>query len=484
MDASAKPLGSQTTGRRAQVAAQRLDSRRSRPFERRALMKPARFAVLALVGIATTILMAAGFGAITITEPFRFSGSTSSAREAAEEKPTFYVDGDSLSGRCDDSRSAAQAGSVTTPWCSMGRAAAVAPPGGVVYVRAGAYDRTTLAGARTGEVTLAPYEDETVSVQGFDVETDFVRLEGFSATETIRVMPGHGNIEIVDNRIRTNNPDGFPDNPGKGNSGVVLDEGAHDVVIAENQISHGPNVVSAFGILLSAGSTQPDIERITIRSNKLGPLSRTAMSIKNFRDVLIEDNEVFDAVRRHPLSHIDIVHAYQGGQNLTIRGNLFRDSEAQGIFIQEVGGRVTDVLIEDNLLMNGTPPWKAINAWDVDNVIIRHNTLHDWGGSLYYSADPKTVGGQIYDNVSTSSGKTNTGLIIGDADGDSVKKPPQAEHHNLFGKVAGDTPDPTTIIGAPTFAGPNNYSLATGSPGENDASDGNDMGALTSLLIP
>ena len=55
---------------------------------------------------------------------------------------TFYVDKNNKGGPCNDSNSIAQAQNITTPWCTLRKAARNVEPGDLVYVR-GERPRTT-----------------------------------------------------------------------------------------------------------------------------------------------------------------------------------------------------------------------------------------------------------------------------------------------------------------------------------------------------
>jgi hypothetical protein len=64
----------------------------------------------------------------------------------AAARAATYVDVASTGGACSDARTAAQAASPATPWCSLVTAAAKAPSGSTVLVRAGSYPYTRIDG--------------------------------------------------------------------------------------------------------------------------------------------------------------------------------------------------------------------------------------------------------------------------------------------------------------------------------------------------
>jgi hypothetical protein len=102
---------------------------------------------------------------------------------------TTYVDAAGVGGACSDARTAAQAAAPATPWCSLVAAAAKAPSGSTVLVRAGSYPYTRID--RTGRtpntamVTMKAYPGEAPVVFAVALR-DFshLRFEGlrFSGT--------------------------------------------------------------------------------------------------------------------------------------------------------------------------------------------------------------------------------------------------------------------------------------------------------------
>src|SRR5687768_16441234 len=64
---------------------------------------------------------------------------------SASAATMLYVDAGSVGGACSDSRTAEQV-TQSTPWCSLGRAAAAAPSGSTVLVRGASYPSLTVTG--------------------------------------------------------------------------------------------------------------------------------------------------------------------------------------------------------------------------------------------------------------------------------------------------------------------------------------------------
>src|SRR6202012_2402963 len=82
--------------------------------------------------LACTVLLTAGAAVLPAT-PALAGGVKVKLVSVAPSASAYYVDRDSVGGRCSDSRTAAE-NSVKTPWCSLGRAFAAVPAGTTVYV--------------------------------------------------------------------------------------------------------------------------------------------------------------------------------------------------------------------------------------------------------------------------------------------------------------------------------------------------------------
>jgi hypothetical protein len=79
----------------------------------------------------------------------------------------YYVDRDSIGGSCSDSNP----GTLTEPWCTVGKANETLAAGDTVYIRAGTYSEETIEPENSGtsesdRITYTAYEDETVTFTG------------------------------------------------------------------------------------------------------------------------------------------------------------------------------------------------------------------------------------------------------------------------------------------------------------------------------
>jgi len=142
-----------------------------------------------------------------------------------------YVDGASAGGACSDARSAAQAASPATPWCSLVTAAMKAPPGGTVLVRGGSYPYTRIDGAGrtapTATITMKAYPGETPVVTAVDIRnSSHLRFEGLRFSGTMNLVYfGNDHIEFVGNDL----------------TNAVDIRGSRDILFDGNHFHDGPD---------------------------------------------------------------------------------------------------------------------------------------------------------------------------------------------------------------------------------------------------
>jgi hypothetical protein len=155
-----------------------------------------------------------------------------------------------------------------------------------------------------------------------------------------------------------------------------------------------------------------------------------------------------------------------GGSNAVVRGNFFQDTANCGTqALTSYDSGTQGALIEDNVV-DTHRPW-GIELYSDEGSIVRHNTVRHYPDSncvftgfqcgqiaiTRKSADPVGTGTLVYDNVAT----------VSIAAGSTVAR----NDHNV-------DPSRVTYVGPlDTWAG---FHLASGSPGENAASDGLDAG--------
>jgi hypothetical protein len=348
---------------------------------------------------------------------------------AAETPKTYYVDKDSIGGNCSDDYSLAQATSISTPWCTIGKAVNDAPSGDTVVVRGGTYPAVDVNNtSRTDYTTFVAEDDENVSV---DIDLDnarYIRLKNLQMTGTN--MDGD-HLQII----------GSPQL-----NGVVIQEGSSEITIEDNLITSGGT-----GVTFSAGTTQPTISNVTISNNLFDGIRTDAIQAKRFDGLLIEGNEFTDVRRDDPTKHPDILQTVFGGNNLIFRNNWLHDYEAQGFFIAD--GTVTNVIVENNLIEPSDGPYSEVRVGDnAVDISFRNNTVI---GLVRFSGG--TSNARIFNNIiiGTLQYDFSSGLTIAYQD------------YNIIGATSGSSRNTHDLEGTATFVdtAAGDYRLAAGSQG-------------------
>lgn len=275
------------------------------------------------------------------------------------DRTGYWVDRASLGGSCDDDRSPATATSPKRPWCSLERALAAAPSGGLVRVRAGEYPPLDVVGdaARTDYVTIEGSGAGTIAIAGLRTRrAAFVRLRDVRITGPVLVGHGSHHVAIIGNRLAP--------------YGVTLQDGTSDLRVQGNHIT----APRGSGVHFSSGRDEAPISNVVIRGNHFDDIGVAAINARNFRNVKITDNE-FEAVHSHDgVVHPDVIRTYHGGRGLVVRRNFLHDNEAIAFFIKD--GKVEDVVLENNLIVR-TRGFYAFQVYDVERLEVVNNTIVD-----------------------------------------------------------------------------------------------------------
>jgi hypothetical protein len=301
-------------------------------------------------------------------------------------RPTLrlYVDGSSLGGRCDDGRAPSEARSLATPWCSLGRAIAAAPPNSAVEVRAGSYAAPDVRDrAQSAWVTVRPYRSERVTLAGVQTENaGFVRFEGFRIKGLVTIGPRSKNVQIVDNDI---SPNGILMRPAEN----ILIEGNDIHDLRFDPKSPKPSWGYGMRILATSSGGPPGVYNLAIRGNRFRGIPADGIQMGLVFDVLIEKNE-FSNIRPFvdPSEHSDSIQVNGSSQNVVVRDNLFYD--ARGIIVKPVArtntGTSTGMRIENNLFAR-LFGW-ALNLYDAPGLRLINNTVWDTRGGVLLREAP------------------------------------------------------------------------------------------------
>jgi hypothetical protein len=344
---------------------------------------------------------------------------------------TRYVDGHGRGGSCSDARSAATATSASTPWCSIARAIAAAPPGSLVVVRGGSYPSVEVSGdnRRTQPLTLRPHGGEAVTIHGLKIAaSSFLRFEGFKFTDNVELREEARHIALVGNELPTKT--------------VWLHRTA-DVLIARNHIH---DVYSNTNGWRTIGIKSRNDVRLTIRRNRIEKLAEDPIQITKGHDVLIEGNTLRDA---HPDDgqHTDAIQIL-GADRLTIRRNYAYNVRHGLMFTDHAAYNVT---IENNVIARVRNMGMSAHAVGdkMPNLKLLNNTWHEtrYGVNLRSGHPNAIVRNNIFDAVS------------------DLEKQPTAEH-NLIGKPASGAKYGTrAILKQPIYTDATSFELAARSPG-------------------
>jgi hypothetical protein len=200
-------------------------------------------------------------------------------------------------------------------------------------------------------------------------------------------------------------------------------------------------------VFFSSQSGSPAIVDTTIRGNVCDGAGVTGVNARNFRGLLIEGNEITRVASYDGVVHPNAIRTFAGGSGLVVRGNFIHDNVAQGFFIKD--GKVTDVTLENNVIVRTGSTFKDVNIYDVDGLKMVNNTI--WGKGMVFQGT--TTGVMLRNNI-LSNLTTNANTPLSAAQ----------ENYNLI--ASGLRLGPNDIAVPPQFVDPDrlDYRLAPGSP--------------------
>jgi len=278
----------------------------------------------------------------------------------------FHVDRDSRGGSCSDARSAAQAASASTPWCSIERAAAEAPDASSVLVRAATYPSVAIDGSVNGaQLTFKPFGAETPVLDGLKVtNSSRLRFEGFRITDvtyldqTTQFQLAGNDISPHDVRIVTA-------------SGVLIENNTfHDLTMERNAVGRCVAPRCGYGVRINTGTD------ITIRNNRFQRIPADGIQTGSATRYLIENN-LFEDINPFidPEEHSDAIQFYAGSQSVTLRANTFRRTRGPLLQGLDDGLAQRDLVIENNLAVS----------------------MRDWGFRIFNAPRLKLVNNTVWD---------------------------------------------------------------------------------------
>lgn len=358
----------------------------------------------------------------------------------------YYVDKNSLGGSCSDSKS----GTITEPWCTIGKANNALQPGDTVYVRQGTYSEIIeplRSGTEGNKITYKNYNNEKVTISGesgkfivitigYEMNTNwnprsYIVIDGFTVRHIdpnsvsdypVGIMVYGANSHH--NEIRNNKVEcqGAPVVGGGREHAISISKSSYNIV--ENNYIDGWCRIG----ILAGGSGRYNIIRnntvldtysgnINIGSSK-GVMQGTLIENNFLCGDRIQDNIQFETRYDLPEGVID----YDSNRGVVIRNNVLCNAAENGVDLKGAAY----VVIEGNTIYGNTGNndggLPVHNPDDTNNrtggmggimhgsgagsrnVIIRNNIIYDSQGGILPEAAYK-----IYNNDIVYNNRDYTG---------------------------------------------------------------------------
>ncbi|MEN3282949.1 MAG: Right handed beta helix region, partial [Solirubrobacteraceae bacterium] len=313
--------------------------------------------------------------------------------------------------------------------------------------------------ARSGLVTVRPVPGQTVTFAdlNFGPSASYIRVEDVTVGAQVEIGQGSAHhLQLAGSDVR----------------GVAVRAGNHDVLIEHNDIHDCGNCVEAasvdptvHGSPCPTCSAQAAISNVTVRGNRIVDPGTDALYVGNFRNLVVEDNEIVGVTEDG--DHSDCLQSTFGGDGLVFRGNYVHDNRCQGFFIKD--GRVTNVTVEDNVFAKNTKPCaggvycdpgspNTFQLFDTVAVTVRDNTF------------AQNAGGETFRERSNSGIAFDHNVVYGFGPYDD-QGPDFADYYHQAGVMTEDH-----NVGGFAFTWPSSYrgahDAATSSPSFRDAAHG------------
>jgi hypothetical protein len=339
----------------------------------------------------------------------------------------YYVDKDSIGGTCSDSNP----GTITQPWCTIGKANAFLQAGDTVYIRAGTFQETinpSNSGTEGKYITYQNYQSDIAILQDVSygiyflnvnyIKVDGIKLDGEqlypNADMSKWVRFENANYCIVQN-VTMEYCNGW--------SGIEIRKDCEYNKLLDN-------IIKWCGQPADSGEQG---NSLTLRGNRN----------------LIEGNEFYYA-GHNLLEIMDGDSPYSNGKYNVIRNNIFDNGEEWGRCVQlrfdsdGIGTGNQRNVFENNIVrrshrLNGGEPNSGMEIISRDN-IIRFNEFYDnygYGCHLAHMDQNQASWNKIYGNVFYNNGKRHEtkkrwGFCISDWVSDGTKPEDNCIKNNIL----------------------------------------------------
>jgi parallel beta-helix repeat protein len=311
----------------------------------------------------------------------------------------------------------ANAGTSSSPWKTIGKAASTLTAGQTVIVTAGTYaERVKITRSGTSGSVITFQGQGTVVTQGFNVAANYVKVAGFEMTNTPAsgwsdranasgVYLAGSNNEISGNYIH--------DLPGVG---VFFISSSNNNVVSGNRIAYAVECgiyINGSGNLVASN----DISHTRDVSNSDADGVRFFGSNNTVRQNYIHALMLSDSPGYSP--HIDAFQTWGPATNYVFEQNLIdKDpSQDQGFTIEGITTPVGGIIIRNNVFISRGSGYESdVNIGDVgpvSNMTVIGNTMVAINGSVDYAiwCFQYLSGAVIKDNVIYNHGNSGSPYV-------------------------------------------------------------------------
>jgi Right handed beta helix region len=306
---------------------------------------------------------------------------------------------------CDDDRKAETAAHVDTPVCSIPRALELAEGRAAVVLRGGTYPALEVDGYHPpGWVTVRPYRDEAVTLQGLEIaDTERLQVDGVRIEGAATIRGSDRDVALTRSEIGDQRSGLWVYGEGAGISHLRIEHNSiHDIDYPEPAATDG---AAGYGIRL-----QGTLSEVDIRGNRVSRVVEDY--IQGGGDRITVEGNLFEgpSLRGHHADaiHSDLWQVYWPGSELAFRGNVaLRTGTQNGLLFQfsDKGRPHRHVVISDNVFDHASDG-TDMQIYNTDGLTIARNVaVGSAYGTMLRVDDRVPEGGhyRVVDNVLEAS---------------------------------------------------------------------------------